>query len=129
MSEIIKVKVNNTPYDIVGKGSVRYDLTQNLDDSQKQRARQNIGAADSGYIAVLDDRLTTAEANITILDRNKQDKIIAGDNISLATDGKTISASGVVIFDDTQSLTVEQKATARDNIGAGDATDMEWGEF
>lgn len=56
----------------------------------------------------------------------KQDKLIAGEGISIAPDGKTISAqgAGAVRYDEAQSLNNSQKARARQNIGAADNTSV-----
>ena len=75
-------------------GAVRYDITQALSDTEKAQARANIGAGTSNF----DGRYSSLTGKPTIPDiSGKQDKLIAGEGITIAADGKTISSSGKVL--------------------------------
>ena len=138
---------------ILASGStVRYDITQTLDNTEKAQARANIGAGtsnfdgryssltgkptiptktsdltnDSGFgtyskpaggipkadlveevqtsLGKADSALQTHQslaayrkaAEQDVIDNRKQDKLVAGEGITIASDGKTISSSGKV---------------------------------
>lgn len=64
-----------------------------------------------------DDNLVAAINEVKQTTDTKQDKLIAGENITIAADGKTISATGGTTYDDTE---------VRERIGAIEAKESTW---
>lgn len=98
------------------EGMVRYDESQSLSTSEKERARNNIGAAsdsDMPYDAV---RYNTGQS---LTDTQKER---ARNNIGAASASDI--PSGTVRYDTSQSLTDTQKSRARSNISAISINDI-----
>lgn len=98
-------------------GTVRFDEDQSLTAPQMAKARDNIGAASASSVSALGTPIVGAQA--------------VGSNIQFTkSDNTTISvampdSAGTVHYDQTQTLTEEQKAAARGNIGAVASGDLD----
>ena len=72
---------------------VRADVYECYDEDE-WFIEQNIELAKQNDIGDIRDLTTTHKYNLVAAVNDKQDKLIAGDNITIAADGKTISATG-----------------------------------
>jgi len=100
-----------------------YHFIQNYNDTT---IRNLINALDGALSAHIADTQAHLHVNNTLL-KAKQDKLIAGDNITIASDGKTISATGTgTSYDDTEirtqinnlSSTIPSGVTQRVNLAS-----------
>lgn len=105
----------------VREGTWRFKYTGSWDvdgvNGWKPEYQVNKRPLTAAQLAALNSNITAEK--VAEID-GKQDKLIAGEGISIAPDGKTISAqgTGAVRYDATQTLTAEQKQQARQNIDA-----------
>lgn len=135
MSDISKIKVSGVEYGIKDI-QAREDLG-NL--GTRVTELEQHGGGGGGSTVELDTTLTqsgkAADAKaVGDALAGKQDKLIAGDNITIAADGKTISAtsgggSSDAVLYTSQTLTDAQKKQARDNIDAAIADFVVNGTF
>ena len=99
---------------------VRADVYECYDENE-WFISQNIELAKQNDIGDIRDLTTAHKYNLVAAVNDKQDKLIAGDNITIAADGKTISATGgggsTVELDTTLSAT----GKAADAKAVGDA--------
>lgn len=72
---------------------VRADVYECYDEDE-WFIKQNIELAKQNDIGDIRDLTTTHKYNLVAAVNDKQDKLIAGENITIADDGKTISATG-----------------------------------
>lgn len=83
-------------------GSVRYDRAQQLSADQQRQAQTNMNVVDASVVARLDLALADLNRAVTAL-----------------------SNTGFVRYDQTQQLTSDQQARARENIGAASDEDLD----
>ena len=131
-------------------GFVSYSVTQNLTDEQKETARNNIGAVDASLVVSSLSRNEQIPNGAGVMDAIDEVTLhecvrcdvqqylfedfqeIARSNIgavsqaelneAIANAGGNVGGGGFVSYSVTQDLTDEQKATARGNINAVDAS-------
>ena len=104
LNRIPPLEVINSKYTKPEGGIPKSDLAQDVQNSLNKadtalQAHQSLAA------------YRTAEAQ-DIIDSTKQDKLIAGENITIAEDGKTISANGVSVLEVT--LTTQNGVSTAD---------------
>lgn len=97
-----------------GEGTVRFDITQNLTQSDKNRAVSNIGALSANSLdSEIARRAITYDRTQNL---TESQKATARANIGISESGQT----GSVLYDEAQNLTEQEMKTARTNIGATD---------
>lgn len=99
-------------------GVVYYNQAMVLGDSYKAQARDNIGAISSEDIPTITDAVRVVEQTFTT-----EQKAQARTNIGAASTSDI--PTGTVRYDASQSLTATQKTQARTNIGAASASDVQ----
>lgn len=97
-----------------GEGVVRFDIPQNLTPDEKYQAVSNIGALPVNSVeSEIARRAVMFDQEQTLTETQKAQ---ARDNIGISQSGQT----GSVLYNEPQSLTMEEKNQARTNIGAID---------
>lgn len=81
----LKYTKNGVPHDLPMHGAV---------SSVNGRTGVVTGLAEESDLDALEDVVEQHSSDISNLGTDKQDKLIAGQNITIAADGKTISATG-----------------------------------
>ena len=98
---------------------------QNLEDSQKEKARENIGAADANEVMPL-PQSASPEQYLRVKSVDNTGKIIEIEavdiNIENGDDNDNENANAVLYTE--QTLTEQERAQARENIGAADIADQ-----
>lgn len=121
LNKIPSLEVINSKYTKPEGGIPKADLAQ---DVQNSLNKANTALQEHQSLAAY----RTAEAQ-DLIDNTKQDKLIAGDNITIAADGKTISSTGggakafflnVFVITETQVVTNKTYAEIKAAIDAGD---------
>ena len=121
LNKIPPLEVINSKYTKPDGGIPKSDLAQ---DVQNSLNKANTALQEHQSLAAY----RTAEAQ-DLIDNTKQDKLIAGDNITIAADGKTISSTGggakafflnVFVITETQVVTNKTYAEIKAAIDAGD---------
>lgn len=79
--------------DVTQIGTNKSDIASLQSGKQDKLTTAQQAAVDSGIDATKVQQIATNAGNITSLQTDKQDKLIAGTNIQIAADGKTISAT------------------------------------
>lgn len=97
------------------EGAVEYDRAMNLTEEQKAQAAENIGALRSGAQTLTPEEQAQALENMAGLSYNAQ-------TLTDAQKSQAATNMGFVSTDVSQSLTSTQKATARGNISAMQAS-------
>ena len=95
-------------------GTVRYNQSQSLTDTEKTRARSNIGAAAAADVPTGTVQYDEAQS------LTDTEKAQARSNIGAAAAADV--PTGTVQYDEAQELTDTEKAQARSNIGAAAVT-------
>ena len=121
LNKIPSLEVINSKYTKPEGGIPKADLAQ---DVQNSLNKANTALQEHQSLAAY----RTAEAQ-DLIDNTKQDKLIAGENITIAADGKTISSTGggakafflnVFVITETQVVTNKTYAEIKAAIDAGD---------
>ena len=99
---------------------VRADVYECYDEDE-WFVRQNIELAKQNDIGDIRDLTTVHKYNLVAAVNDKQDKLIAGDNITIAADGKTISAIGGSSSTVELDTTLSAAGKAADAKAVGDA--------
>ena len=82
-----------TANDVTQIGTNKSDIANLQSGKQDALSQTQLDAVNSGIDATKVQQIATNAGNITSLQTDKQDKLIAGTNIQIAADGKTISAT------------------------------------
>ena len=116
-----------TATDVAQIGTNKSDITGLQNSKQDNLSSTQLDAVNSGIDATKVTQIATNTGDIATLQSGKQDKLVAGTNIQIAADGKTISATDTIYTAGSglnlagtefsvDTATIQPKLTAGSNI-------------